>query len=170
MATGKEESSVIHGEAQKAVTECDAPKKKGRNKFAIACTVLASMNSILLGYGEFRRVFMGWFVFQEKKKMSLYSLHKFFFSVEPNTMIWSLDFVCEKVTLLEYLLVFILFPDGHVCCVKVYPYQKIFPFVLYFITISRVVGNTDDSTSWLFVFSSTRVSVLESFVHYKTLY
>ncbi|KAJ9704832.1 hypothetical protein PVL29_003062 [Vitis rotundifolia] len=52
MATGKEESSVVHGEAQKAVTECDAPKKKGRNKFAIACTVLASMNSILLGYDD----------------------------------------------------------------------------------------------------------------------
>lgn len=54
MAAGKEESVVGHGEPQKAVTEFDAPKKKGRNKFSIACTILASMTSILLGYGEFR--------------------------------------------------------------------------------------------------------------------
>lgn len=32
------------------MTEFDAPKKKGRNKYAIACTILASMTSILLGY------------------------------------------------------------------------------------------------------------------------
>lgn len=71
MATGKEESSVVHGEAQKVVTEFDAPKKNGRNKYAIACTILASMTSILLGYGEFRWVFMGWFVLWEKKKYVL---------------------------------------------------------------------------------------------------
>ena len=54
MAAGKDESSAGHaGNGEKAVTEFDAPKKKGRNKYAIACTVLASMTSILLGYGEF---------------------------------------------------------------------------------------------------------------------
>lgn len=65
MAAGKEESVVGHGEAQKAVTEFDAPKKKGRNKFSIACTILASMTSILLGYGEFR---IGCLFFRENRR------------------------------------------------------------------------------------------------------
>lgn len=57
MAAGKEESAGVDGQiTNKALTEFDAPKKKRINKFAIACTVLASMTSILLGYGEFRGV------------------------------------------------------------------------------------------------------------------
>lgn len=37
----------------KTIEDFDPPKKTNRNKFAFACAVLASMTSVLLGYGEF---------------------------------------------------------------------------------------------------------------------
>ncbi|OWM83805.1 hypothetical protein CDL15_Pgr004236 [Punica granatum] len=36
----------------KSIQDFDLPKKPQRNKFAFACTILASMTSILLGYGN----------------------------------------------------------------------------------------------------------------------
>lgn len=35
------------------LADFDAQKKPKRNKYAFACAILASMTSILLGYGEF---------------------------------------------------------------------------------------------------------------------
>ena len=37
----------------KTIADFDPPKKPKRNKYAMACAMLASMTSILLGYGEF---------------------------------------------------------------------------------------------------------------------
>jgi hypothetical protein len=38
--------------ASAALPEAVAPKKKGNVRFAFACAILASMTSILLGYGN----------------------------------------------------------------------------------------------------------------------
>lgn len=38
--------------AQKSLEDFDPKKAPKRNKFAFACAILASMTSILLGYGE----------------------------------------------------------------------------------------------------------------------
>jgi len=43
---------VEAAEAHKTLEDFDPPKKRKRNKYAFACAVLASMTSILLGYGE----------------------------------------------------------------------------------------------------------------------
>lgn len=56
MAAEKEGLSHAHGDSQKAVIGFEAPEMKGRNKFAIACSILASMIAVLSGYGEFRWV------------------------------------------------------------------------------------------------------------------
>jgi len=37
---------------QKSLQDFDPQKPPKRNKFAFACAILASMTSILLGYGE----------------------------------------------------------------------------------------------------------------------
>lgn len=36
---------------QRPIEDFDPPKKPKRNKYAFACAILASMTSILLGYG-----------------------------------------------------------------------------------------------------------------------
>lgn len=38
--------------AEKTLADFDPPEKPKRNKFALACAILASMTSTLLGYGE----------------------------------------------------------------------------------------------------------------------
>jgi len=38
--------------AQKSLEDLNAQKKPESNKFAFACAILASMTSILLGYGK----------------------------------------------------------------------------------------------------------------------
>lgn len=43
----------------KTIENFDPPKKTKRNKFALACAVLASMTSVLLGYGELMIGFHG---------------------------------------------------------------------------------------------------------------
>lgn len=45
---------MAEGEAAagKSLRDFDPQKKPKRNKFALACAILASMTSILLGYGE----------------------------------------------------------------------------------------------------------------------
>lgn len=40
---------------QKSIEDFDPPKKPKRNKFAFACAILASMTSVLLGYGTLRK-------------------------------------------------------------------------------------------------------------------
>lgn len=40
------------GQPQKTVQDFDPPKKPKRNKYALACSFLASMTSVLLGYGK----------------------------------------------------------------------------------------------------------------------
>lgn len=40
------------GEPPPAPADLGPPKKPKRNKYALACSLLASMTSILLGYGE----------------------------------------------------------------------------------------------------------------------
>ena len=42
----------VSGQPDTAVSAFDPPQKPKRNKFAFACAILASMTSILLGYGK----------------------------------------------------------------------------------------------------------------------
>lgn len=39
-------------QAKQPISDLALPKKPKRNKYALACSVLASMTSILLGYGN----------------------------------------------------------------------------------------------------------------------
>ncbi|EXB63597.1 Polyol transporter 5 [Morus notabilis] len=50
MADRKAEVNGISGQTQKTIADFDPPKRPRKNIFAIACAVLASMTSILLGY------------------------------------------------------------------------------------------------------------------------
>ncbi|KAL5569636.1 hypothetical protein UlMin_026211 [Ulmus minor] len=50
MADPKGEQYSISGQPRATITDFDPPKKPKKNVFAIACAVLASMTSILLGY------------------------------------------------------------------------------------------------------------------------
>lgn len=45
-------------EKRSTLEDFDPQKKPKRNKYAFACAILASMTSILLGYGEFLFVFI----------------------------------------------------------------------------------------------------------------
>ena len=45
--------SVVH-QTHKTLPDFDPPKKNKRNKFSLACATLASMTSVLLGYGNFK--------------------------------------------------------------------------------------------------------------------
>ncbi|KAL2460166.1 Polyol transporter 5 [Abeliophyllum distichum] len=51
MADGKQETNGVHsGQPDVPIPAFDPPKKPKRNKYALACSFLASMTSILLGY------------------------------------------------------------------------------------------------------------------------
>ncbi|KAG6651791.1 polyol transporter 5-like [Carya illinoinensis] len=50
MADRKAENNDISDQPQKSIVDFDPPKKPKRNMYAIACAVLASMTSVLLGY------------------------------------------------------------------------------------------------------------------------
>jgi hypothetical protein len=52
MADRKAETNAISGQPQKTLADFDPPKKPKRNIYALACAVLASTTSILLGYGQ----------------------------------------------------------------------------------------------------------------------
>lgn len=51
MADQKPEKDGFSGQTPKAIADFDPPRKPKRNKFALACSILASMTSVLLGYG-----------------------------------------------------------------------------------------------------------------------
>jgi hypothetical protein len=46
------EGKIVEAKAQKNLQDFDPQKKPKRNKYAFACAMLASMTSILLGYGK----------------------------------------------------------------------------------------------------------------------
>ncbi|KAF8405195.1 hypothetical protein HHK36_010095 [Tetracentron sinense] len=46
----KKENNAVSETPQNPIVEITPPEKKKRNKFALSCAILASMNSILLGY------------------------------------------------------------------------------------------------------------------------
>lgn len=48
-----EDNAVVSGQPQKTIADFDPPGKPKRNKYAFACAILASMTSILLGYGKY---------------------------------------------------------------------------------------------------------------------
>ncbi|KAB1199024.1 Polyol transporter 5 [Morella rubra] len=50
MADQEIENNAVSGLSQKTIVDFDPPKKPGRNMYAIACAILASMTSVLLGY------------------------------------------------------------------------------------------------------------------------
>ncbi|KAB1207244.1 Polyol transporter 5 [Morella rubra] len=50
MADLKAENNAISGQTPKTIVDFDPPKKPGRNMYAIACAVLASMACVLIGY------------------------------------------------------------------------------------------------------------------------
>ena len=52
MADRKAETNATSGQPQKAIMDFDPPKKPKTNKYALACSLLASMTSVLLGYGQ----------------------------------------------------------------------------------------------------------------------
>jgi hypothetical protein len=53
MADRRAEEIVISGQpTQKIIADFDPALKPKRNKYAFACAMLASMTSILLGYGK----------------------------------------------------------------------------------------------------------------------
>ena len=52
MANQRAENNVVSGQAQNSIADFDPQKKPKTKKFAVACAVLASMTSILLGYGN----------------------------------------------------------------------------------------------------------------------
>ena len=52
MADRKAETNAISGQPQKAIMDFDPPKKPKTNVYALACALLASMTSVLLGYGQ----------------------------------------------------------------------------------------------------------------------
>ncbi|KAL7246738.1 hypothetical protein ACSBR2_001782 [Camellia fascicularis] len=50
MVNWKSQNNVFSGQPQTPIPALDPPQKPKRNKYACACTILASMASILLGY------------------------------------------------------------------------------------------------------------------------
>ncbi|KAM1096491.1 hypothetical protein TB2_013752 [Malus domestica] len=50
MADQRAENNVVSGQPQNSIVDFDPPKKPKTKKFAVACAILASMTSILLGY------------------------------------------------------------------------------------------------------------------------
>ncbi|KAM1348865.1 hypothetical protein PS2_003044 [Malus domestica] len=50
MADQRAENNVVSGQPQNSIADFDPPKTPKTKKFAVACAVLASMTSILLGY------------------------------------------------------------------------------------------------------------------------
>jgi len=50
MADRKAETNATSGQPQKDIMDFDPPKKPKTNKYALACALLASMTSVLLGY------------------------------------------------------------------------------------------------------------------------
>ncbi|XP_059455458.1 polyol transporter 5 [Corylus avellana] len=50
MADRKAETNAISGQPQKTLADFDPPKKPKRNVYALACAILASTTSVLLGY------------------------------------------------------------------------------------------------------------------------
>lgn len=52
MGDQKVEKSTTSDAPNLAMEKEPVPEKLGKNKFVLACTMLASMSSILLGYGE----------------------------------------------------------------------------------------------------------------------
>lgn len=52
MGDRKAVENAVSGQPQKTIEDFDPPKRPKKNIFAIACAILASMTSILLGYGE----------------------------------------------------------------------------------------------------------------------
>ncbi|XP_070662254.1 polyol transporter 5-like [Malus domestica] len=52
MADQRAENNVVSDQPQNSIADFDPPKKPKTKKFVVACAVLASMTSILLGYGD----------------------------------------------------------------------------------------------------------------------
>ena len=53
MADQKAENIAISSQPQKTIMEFETPKKPKTNKYALGCAMLASMTSVLLGYGQY---------------------------------------------------------------------------------------------------------------------
>ena len=53
MADRKAVENAVSGQPQKSIEDFDPPRRPKKNIFAMACAVLASLTSILLGYGQF---------------------------------------------------------------------------------------------------------------------
>ncbi|MFS7995540.1 hypothetical protein Hanom_Chr12g01119091 [Helianthus anomalus] len=52
MANQKSEENGVSIKSKELITDFDPPKPPKRNKYAFACAMLASMTSVLLGYGN----------------------------------------------------------------------------------------------------------------------
>lgn len=66
MADRKVEKKVISDQPQisSSIAGFDPPKKPAKkNKYAIACSVLASMTSVLLGYGKLTTTFTSYDIY-----------------------------------------------------------------------------------------------------------
>lgn len=51
MADRKPEENGVSRQTKELMTDFDPPQPPKRNKYAFACAMLASMTSVLLGYG-----------------------------------------------------------------------------------------------------------------------
>ena len=63
--------SVVH-QTHKILPDFDPPKKNKRNKFSLACATLASMTSVLLGYGNFKFLSTLLFILHSSSSVFLY--------------------------------------------------------------------------------------------------
>ena len=52
MADREAKTNAISGQPQKITMDFDPPKKPKINKYAFTCALLATMTSVLLGYGQ----------------------------------------------------------------------------------------------------------------------
>ncbi|MFS7995570.1 hypothetical protein Hanom_Chr12g01119451 [Helianthus anomalus] len=52
MADRKLEEDGVSATSKELIADCDPSKRPKRNKYAFACAMLASMTSVLLGYGN----------------------------------------------------------------------------------------------------------------------
>ena len=58
MADRKAENIAISGRPQKTIMEFETPKKPKTNKYALGCALLASMTTVLLGYGQYIYIYI----------------------------------------------------------------------------------------------------------------
>ena len=63
MADRKAENIAISGQPQKTIMEFETPKKPKTNKYALGCALLASMTTVLLGYGQYIYIYIYTYMF-----------------------------------------------------------------------------------------------------------